>query len=196
MKKGLLLVVLVIVAVAAYFLFFNKKERGPEPEKQKPLALEDRSQAFNNSYNKVVVAYTGVKDALIAGDTTKASAAARELAVAADSLKVEEMKADSNLKATALDFASTISSSAIALARETDITAKRKEFKMIADVLWTLTQTVQYDGQKLYWLHCPMAFNNDGAYWVSTEPIVRNPYFGSQMLECGEVKDSLDYSKK
>jgi hypothetical protein len=196
MKKGLLLLIVVVAAVAVYFLFFNKKKEGPEAPKQQPLALGDRTNAFNNSFNQIVVTYTGVKDALVAGDTAKATAAARQLAVAADSLDVQEMKADSNLKATAVDYAASIKTTANNLANGAGIEAKRKEFQVLADALYTLVRTVQYDGQKLYWLHCPMAFDNTGAYWVSTEPVVRNPYFGSAMLECGEVKDSLDYSKK
>lgn len=40
----------------------------------------------------------------------------------------------------------------------------------------------------LYVLHCPMADSNKGADWLSTESEVRNPYFGSAMLTCGEVK--------
>jgi hypothetical protein len=196
MKRILLVLIIAIVGVGAYYLFFRKTEKGPEPEKQKPLALEDNTSAFNKSYNTMLAAYIGVKDALVAGDTTKASASARELVVAADSLQVKEIKGDSMLRETARSFASTVSSSALALTMEPDMKAKRKEFQMIADAMWTLTQTVQYDGQKLYWHYCPMAFNNSGAYWMSNERIIRNPYFGNEMLECGSVQDSLDYSAK
>jgi hypothetical protein len=196
MKKAIPVLILLIAGVAAYFIFFKKDEKRAEGEKQKPLALEDNSNVFNTSYNKMLAAYISVKDALVASDTSKASAAARQLAIAADSLRVNEIKGDSMLKETARNFASTVSSSALGLAGEPDIKAKRKEFQMIADAMWTLTQTVQYDGQKLYWHYCPMAFNNSGAYWLSNERQIRNPYFGNEMLECGSVQDSLDYSKK
>ena len=39
--------------------------------------------------------------------------------------------------------------------------------------------------------HCPMAFNNNGADWLSGETTIRNPYFGDKMLKCGVVKDTL-----
>lgn len=39
----------------------------------------------------------------------------------------------------------------------------------------------------VYELSCPMAFNNDGANWLSRSRQIKNPYFGSQMLECGTV---------
>lgn len=41
--------------------------------------------------------------------------------------------------------------------------------------------------QKLYVLHCSMAFNNTGADWLQSSEPTRNPYFGSEMLECGQV---------
>jgi Cu(I)/Ag(I) efflux system membrane fusion protein len=198
MKKAISVLILVVIIGAAYFLFFKKGEKRPEGPKQQPLTQADNTGVFNQSYNVLLTAYDGLKDALVASDTTKASAAARELRVAADSLKVSEIHGDSTgaLKETAKVYASTISSSAHALTMEPNITAKRKEFEMIADALYNLTRTVRYDGQKLYWQFCPMAFDNKGAYWISNEREIRNPYFGNEMLECGSVQDSLDYSKK
>ncbi|MCE7909965.1 MAG: DUF3347 domain-containing protein, partial [Candidatus Omnitrophica bacterium COP1] len=35
---------------------------------------------------------------------------------------------------------------------------------------------------------CPMAFDNKGAYWIQTGDIIANPYFGSKMLRCGEIR--------
>ncbi len=44
---------------------------------------------------------------------------------------------------------------------------------------------------KLYLVHCPMAFGNEGADWFSREPKVENPYFGSRMFSCGDVTEAL-----
>jgi uncharacterized protein YdbL (DUF1318 family) len=133
----------------------------------------------------------------VASDAAKATAAAQTLRTAADSLKVNEIKGDSTgvIKETALTYTSTITGSAQALVAEKDIEGKRKEFGNIADAMWTLTRTVRYSGKKLYWEYCPMAFNNQGAYWISYERDIKNPYFGSKMMTCGSVEDSIDYSK-
>ena len=40
----------------------------------------------------------------------------------------------------------------------------------------------------IYKQQCPMAFDNSGAYWFSLEKEIENPYFGSEMLECGTIK--------
>lgn len=198
MKKVVLLVVILAVAgVAAWLLFFKKKD-GTAVEKQKPLTIQENTGSFNQSYASLLDAYFQVKDALVASDTAKASAAGRQLATAADSLKVSEIQGDSSgkLKEVAKVFAGTISGSAQGLIGEAGIDGKRKEFEMIADAIWNLTRAVRYGGEKVYWQYCPMAFNNKGAYWLSKDRDIKNPYFGSQMLECGSTEDSLDYSLK
>ena len=51
----------------------------------------------------------------------------------------------------------------------------------------------QHDGhhenRELFLVHCPMAFNNEGADWLQTDDVINNPYFGSQMLDCGSIQD-------
>ncbi|AEE51342.1 efflux RND transporter periplasmic adaptor subunit [Haliscomenobacter hydrossis] len=47
------------------------------------------------------------------------------------------------------------------------------------------------DQGAIYVQHCPMAFNNRGADWLSGEEKVLNPYFGDEMLNCGFVKENL-----
>jgi hypothetical protein len=203
MKKTLI----VVIALAAVILFArpffcngkkdDKSADGTVEEKQKPISIEGNTDAFNQSFTNLINAYIDLKDALVASDAAKATAAAQNLRTASDSLKVNEIKGDSTgvIKQTALTYTSSITGSAQALVTEKDIEGKRKEFGNIADAMWTLTRTVRYSGKKLYWEYCPMAFNNQGAYWISYERDIKNPYFGSKMMNCGSVEDSLDYSK-
>ena len=44
----------------------------------------------------------------------------------------------------------------------------------------------------LYKQFCPMALNNEGAYWLSEVKEIRNPYFGEQMLKCGTVVETIN----
>ncbi len=38
---------------------------------------------------------------------------------------------------------------------------------------------------------CPMAFGNTGATWLAPSEEINNPYFGTMMLRCGEVRQQL-----
>ena len=199
MKKLILAIIILAVAgFGVYWFFIRKTDKPDDGPKQQPLTVGANTGAFNESFTKLLTAYYSVKDALIADDTAKASAAAHELVIATDSLKLNEIKGDTNniIKETAKTFTGTIVGSGQALAAEKDIKAKRKEFEVIADALWSLIRVVKYSGGKVYLQYCPMAFNNKGANWVSNERQIKNPYFGHEMPECGSVEDSLDYSKQ
>ena len=44
---------------------------------------------------------------------------------------------------------------------------------------------------EVYVQYCPMAFNDKGASWISSSKEIRNPYFGDKMMNCGEVKETI-----
>lgn len=195
----IILISLLIILTGLYLLFWNgNKKAGAEIPKQQPISQAANTGAFNESFDRLLTAYYSVKDALVASDTVKANKAAADLIIAADSLKVDEIRGDSTgtLKGLANDYAGTLSGSGKGLRGEKTIDAKRKEFEMITDAMWNLSRSVKFGGRKIYYHYCPMAFDNKGAYWMSNEREIRNPYFGDKMLDCGSVEDSLDYSKK
>ena len=73
----------------------------------------------------------------------------------------------------------------------TNIKKQRNHFKQLSS---HLTSSIQLFGinEKVYNQFCPMADNNKGAYWLSKEEQVLNPYFGDAMLKCGEVKQVIE----
>jgi len=197
MKKLIIgVLVLAVVGLAAWKLFGGKEE-APH-EKQKPVAIAENTGPFNESYQGLLNAYYSVKDALVASDTAKARTAAQGLILASDGLKINEIQGDSTgmIKETAKSYTANISTTAKVLTESKGLDEQRKQFEMIAEALYSLTRTVKYAGQKVYWQYCPMAFNDKGAYWMSNDSVIMNPYFGNEMLHCGSVEDSLDYSIK
>lgn len=198
MKRTILIAAVVLVAAFVIYKFAGSSKKDTPEEKPKPLSMGANTEPFNQSFATLLNAYYGVKDALVASDTLKANKAALELAHASDSLKLSEIKGDTTgvIQETAKTYTGTITGSANALAGEKDIEAKRKEFEMLSDAIWTLSRTVQYSGEKVYYQHCPMAFDNKGASWLSNVAEIKNPYFGEKMLTCGSLQDSIDYGKK
>lgn len=208
MKKLLFgIVILAAIGFGVYKLAFTGKKdgAGAEAPKDKPLSISKNSDAFNESFEKLLTSYFSLKQGLTDYDTAKANAAARELAKNADSLKAEEIKGDSTgaIKETAKMYAGTISGSAKGLAGEADLVKKKREFQMLSESLYDLSRTVKYDRMKLFHQHCPMAFNDtEEAYWLSNSNEVVNPYLGSKhpkykdkMLHCGDITDSLDFTR-
>lgn len=56
----------------------------------------------------------------------------------------------------------------------------------------TVTENLQSFEKPLFLMNCPMANDNKGADWLQTNESLLNPYFGSMMLKCGEVKERLN----
>jgi len=75
------------------------------------------------------------------------------------------------------------------------IKARRAAFQPLSNHLIGLIREHAIDAVgNAYVVHCPMAFGNTGADWLSAAPLVLNPYFGDAMLTCGTVTDTLSIS--
>lgn len=125
-------------------------------------------------FNTAFTVYLQLKDALIAGDQTQSAKHATQLVT---------LFRDAGLKQQSLQ-ANTIS-------RAKSIDAMRETFISMNDDLTTLVKKKSIKSGKVYIAYCPMANDNNGAYWLSAEKAIRNPYFGSKMMRCGEVKEEI-----
>lgn len=170
----------------------NKKS-GETIEKQEDINHNERlevSSKFQKQLKTVVDSYLLLKDDLVADNAqgTKDNAIA-----ILENLGKVDMKLLPNSEAHKqwMALEKNIKSTASAITNEDDITNQRKHFKPLS---LYVTNTVELFGinQKVYAQFCPMADNNKGAYWLSLEEEIRNPYFGDAMLNCGKVKDTIE----
>lgn len=72
-----------------------------------------------------------------------------------------------------------------------NIEALREEFQLISQIMIKIVKKAEGLPKTIYIQNCPMADDNSGADWLSYSDAIRNPYFGSAMLKCGSVIDSL-----
>jgi len=80
---------------------------------------------------------------------------------------------------------------AIKISKATDLNEIRKTFASLSNEMKTFVKANQLSKGELYLEYCPMANNNTGAYWLSNEKEIKNPYFGDKMLKCGSVKETI-----
>lgn len=71
-----------------------------------------------------------------------------------------------------------------------DIEVQRTAFSDLTEQMTAMVNASLSSGA-VYKQFCPMAFNNEGGYWLSTEEEIRNPYYGDRMLKCGRVAETL-----
>lgn len=187
----------ILLITTLIFLFScNSSEKKAEssPVEERAEGIVSYSEVFDASFENVLNRYYALRDALVASDAAAADNAANGLIQSVGELKWDELKSfdTSNIIIpTAQTYTGGIDSESKGLVGETDIENKRKSFQMISGNLFDLARTVRYGRHKLYLLHCPMAFDNAGADWLSSTTDIKNPYFGDKMLTCGAVKDSV-----
>lgn len=76
--------------------------------------------------------------------------------------------------------------------RAPDIEAARARFERMSNAAIDLQHRFGHAGDDTWHLvHCPMAFDFRGAGWIQRGETIRNPYFGSQMLRCGDITDTF-----
>ena len=148
------------------------------------------SAKFQEQLKAVFNAYINLKDALVKEDSKGASESVISLL---NNLTRVDMKLLSNNKAHNhwMSLEKEIKPSATSISETSDIKAQRDHFKYLSSHLINAVQLFGVN-EKVYVEFCPMADNNNGAYWLSKEEKVINPYFGSAMLTCGEVKQVIE----
>lgn len=77
------------------------------------------------------------------------------------------------------------------VAKSKNIAMARIHFQFLSDAIIALAKQNNLLEETLYLQFCPMADNNNGAFWLSTNSTIKNPYFGSMMLRCGSVEGEL-----
>lgn len=77
------------------------------------------------------------------------------------------------------------------ISKTKDLLKQRNAFAALSKNIYQLAKASKQTSP-IYYMHCPMFNNGKGANWLSTENIVNNPFFGSQMSTCGNVQEVID----
>jgi len=151
----------------------SKKENSKNSELKGIVDLEGSDISFSNLESKrVFQSYIQLRNALINSDADGAKNAA------------------SDMVSLTGDASGNYQEVALLISSSDDLDVQRALFSELTTVLERMIKG-QLTGGKVYKQFCPMAFNNEGAYWLSTEAEIRNPYYGSKMLTCGKVTEII-----
>jgi hypothetical protein len=200
MKRVLAVVFLIIILLAVWFLFFKTDKTVNTTTEKETTSVKKHSDEFNQKVAGMMNAYIEMKNAFVDADSVEVKTKTAQFIASTDSLNLSELhEKDSSLFIAAQQNISDIKANAEPILKENDLTEMRHDFSMVSENLYPLLKTIGYEGQKLYWQNCPMAFGDDKpANWLSNTSEILNPYLGknnpeykSAMLHCGENMDSL-----
>ena len=135
--------------------------------------------------------YLELKDQLVASNFVGTQTAAKNLLKGVEGLNLKSVSGSKRevLENSLLQLLNSLT----VFDAATDIKKQRALFKTISEQYAAFIKESGMSEMKLYQQYCPMALNNVGAYWFSKDSLIRNPYFGDEMLECGEVSATYEF---
>jgi len=162
--------ILLLLTLAACSSPPGSKEE-PKNEKVQVTNASNGVQLEDSKTQTIYDNYVGLKDALVASNFEAAKSSASALQ--------ENLAAFEGCENTSLIAKKIVESKELA--------SQRKEFTYLSsDVIAMFTHAPLKKGP-IYVQHCPMANKGEGGYWLSSEKKIQNPYYGDEMMECGEV---------
>ncbi|HIB48119.1 MAG TPA: efflux RND transporter periplasmic adaptor subunit [Flavobacteriaceae bacterium] len=142
------------------------------------------SNVFSTDFNEAIQSYLKMKDAFVASNASQVSTLAKATseklkAISTDDLGTME-KQHLTKSIEMLD----------AIANNDILENQRSHFVILNENILPIAMNIE-NSINYYVQKCPMANNNKGAVWLSTEEEIKNPYYGDAMLTCGSVIDTI-----
>ncbi len=147
------------------------------------------SDKAKTALKPVFEAYLEYKNQLVADNFEQSISSAKAMETALNNIDMKIFKGEAHnfwMKHSQL-----IDEALMRVHEAKDIGELRIIFKNVSDPMIMLLITFEPLEKPLYIEHCPMANDNKGADWISSEEEIENPYFGEAMLKCGEVKQVI-----
>jgi Cu(I)/Ag(I) efflux system membrane fusion protein len=148
-----------------------------------PQEFKKQLTVFFNQYIKM-------KDAMVESDASKTASEAGKTLQTLE--KIDMSLLDGEAHIFWMQNLDTMKEALQVISQSEEIEVQRNAFVDFNPILYRKIKALGLDGKTVYYQFCPMANNDKGAYWLSTEENIRNPYYGDMMLECGEVRETLD----
>jgi membrane fusion protein, copper/silver efflux system len=148
----------------------------------------DVQDDFRKQLNQVTEKYFVLKNALVDSDPSKAknSLAAIKEALGKVDMNLVKGKAHDHWMSVAANLKTALDQ----LQKTEDIEQLRNHFAMLSNVMIEMVESFGVSKDKVFKDFCPMAMDDEGAYWLSEIEEIRNPYFGDAMMSCGEIKET------
>ncbi|KDN56878.1 DUF3347 domain-containing protein [Flavobacterium seoulense] len=135
------------------------------------------------STDAIIDAYLKIKNALANDKGKEATAAANDFAKAVAETKTDKISKELLTKYSNItDDAK--AQAALIVSNYGKIDQQRMYFAVLSKDITNLIATFGTN-KKLFQDYCPMYNEGKSGYWISEMKAIRNPYYGSEMLECG-----------
>ncbi|MFT4565077.1 MAG: Cu(I)/Ag(I) efflux system membrane fusion protein [Saprospiraceae bacterium] len=168
----------------------NVKVKKDEQGDIVPSFSESTPTGFKAQLEESIVKYIDLKNALVDTDSNGASLAADLFSKSLKDIDMTLIKGDAHIYW--MEQLKGLDSHAGKIIKSEDVEDQRNQFDFLSQAMINSVKAFGTDEKTYYVQYCPMAKDNQGADWISTEKLIRNPYFGDKMMKCGSVKLELN----
>jgi Cu(I)/Ag(I) efflux system membrane fusion protein len=154
-----------------------------------PDYRKQTSANMGKHFNLIFNAYIIFKDKLVASDATGALPEIQNLIKQIEAVDMKLFSGDSH--EYWITRSKLVLTSLKEIEQNSTIDQIRKSFVSTSENLIKLFKAFGTGNNKAYIQFCPMANQNIGAFWLSTEKQIQNPFYGNMMLTCGETRDTI-----
>jgi membrane fusion protein, copper/silver efflux system len=150
---------------------------------------DDVPSDFRVMLTEAIEAYITGKDGFVESDLSAAQSGFEAFREKLDEIGEHGLSGDGHMAwmeswSELMDHSETIT-------QADDIEDARSAFRHLSDELIKAVHLFGIEGV-VYHQYCPMAFDDEGADWLSTENQIQNPYLPETMLMCGEVIERIE----
>lgn len=173
----------IVLLAAAFFVsasaFAQHDHSGHQSQTSKTNTVQQPAapEASQQPAAQLLTHYYNIKNALVAGDAASAATNAQ--------LYVQELNQISHQLISETN-AHILLADAGKIADAKDINRQRTLFANFSANMAEVIKAVK-PGSTVYIQYCPMK----KASWLSSEKAIKNPYYGSSMLTCGKVTNTI-----
>ena len=178
-----------ILSVALMFSSCSNKEKGNQSSTESPLSvISETEDSAMGQTDAAVNTYLYLKDGLVNEDSKIAAEAGDDL-----SIQMEDIEVDNYEKADQEKLHKIIGDAAkqAQFISESSMDIQRRHFDTLSKDMIALIE-ITGTSKKLYQVYCPMYNNDKGAQWLSDSEEIQNPYFGDEMMSCGEIQKEIN----
>jgi Cu(I)/Ag(I) efflux system membrane fusion protein len=146
---------------------------------------------FKQQLQKVYDDYILMKDAFVASDTREVRKTADKVKSSLQGIDMGLLEGDAHM--VWMEYLDKLDAEITSISSNTDISAQRVSFASFNDAFYASLKAFGLHHGTVYYQYCPMANGDKGAFWLSDVEEINNPYFGEDMLRCGETRETLAY---
>ena len=148
------------------------------------------SKEFQKQLNEVFIKYIALKDAFVKEESNNIISQSEKIGTILSKVDIKLLE-NKESQTFWMSLEKQLRVAVSSILKTTAIKEQRNHFKQVSSSLIEVLQVFGVN-EKVFVAFCPMADSNKGAYWLSIEKKVINPYFGNKMLTCGEVKQVIE----